>query len=64
MKKLKKKCVKIAKIKPVIGKYNWEGTNYLLGKDNWKKIEKNNLTIALNILYAKKENVSCLWFRT
>ena len=24
-------------------------------KDNWKKIEKNNQRIALNVLYAKKE---------
>ena len=26
-------------------------------KDDWKNIEKNNLTIALNVLYAKKENI-------
>ena len=25
-------------------------------KGNWKKNEKNNLTIALNVLYTKKEN--------
>ena len=24
-------------------------------KDDWKKIEKNNLKISLSILYAKKE---------
>ena len=34
-------------------------------KDDWKKIEKNNVTIALNILYVKKEkNISCLCFKS
>ena len=35
-------------------KYNWEGINFPSEKDDWKKFEKNNLTIALNILYTKK----------
>ena len=26
-------------------------------KDDWKKFEKNNVTIALNVLYAKKEKI-------
>ena len=26
-------------------------------KDNWKKLEKNNVTIPLNVLYSKKENI-------
>ena len=26
-------------------------------KNDWKKFEKNNLTIALNVLYAKKEKI-------
>ena len=47
----------IIKIKPFISKYNWEGINYPSEKDEWKKIEKNNLTIALNILYTKKEKI-------
>ena len=30
-----------------------------------KTLRKNNLTIALNVLYAKKEkNISCLCFKT
>ena len=30
-------------------------------KDDWKKIEKSNVTIDLNVSFAKKEkNVSCL----
>ena len=44
----------ILKIKPFIDKYNWEGINYPSEKDDWTKIKKNNLTIAFNILYAKK----------
>ena len=38
-------------------KYNWEGINYPSEKNDWKTFEKNNLTIVLNILYAKKEKV-------
>ena len=37
--------------------YNWEGINYPSEKDDWKKFEKNNVTIALNVLYAKKEKI-------
>ena len=29
--------------------------NFPLEKDHWKKIEKNNVRIAFNVLYAKKE---------
>ena len=36
-----------------MNKYNCEGINSLL-EDDCKKVEKNNWTIALNILYAKK----------
>ena len=31
-------------------KCNWEGIKYPSKIDNWKKFEKNNATIALNIL--------------
>ena len=37
--------------------YNWEGINYPSEKDDWKKFEKNNVTIAFNVLYAKKEKI-------
>ena len=40
-------------MKPFINKYDWKGMNYLSGKHDWKKIEKNNLEIALNVLYVK-----------
>ena len=49
---------RISKIKPFIVKSNWERSNYQsTKKSDWKKFEKNNLTTALNVLYAKKENI-------
>ena len=53
--KKQKKTQKVTKIKLFIYEYNWEGIN--VEKDDWKKFEKNNLTIALNVLYAKKEKI-------
>ena len=56
---------RIIKIKSFINKYNWEGINFPSEKDDSKKIEKNNVATALNVLYAKKEkNISCLCFKT
>ena len=43
---------------------DWEGINYSSQKDDWEKFEKNNVTIALNVLYAKKEKKSPLCFKT
>ena len=40
-----------------INKYNWEGINFPSEIDDGKKIEKNNLIIALNVLYTKKEKI-------
>ena len=62
---IKKDPQRITKIKPFINKYHWEGINFLSKKDDWKKFEKNHLTIDLNVLYAKKrKNISCLCFKT
>ena len=44
----KKDLQGITKIKLFINKYNWKGINIP------SKIEKNNVTIALIVLYAKK----------
>ena len=41
----------------MINKYNWEGINFSSEKDDWEKFEKNNVTIALNVLYTKKESM-------
>ena len=54
---IKKDLQRITKIKPFVNKYNWEGINFPLEKDDWEKFEKNNVIIALNVLYAKKEKV-------
>ena len=32
-----------------------EGINYPSEKDDWKMFEKNYLTIAINVFYAKKK---------
>ena len=46
---------RITNIKPFVNKYNWEGTNFPSERDNWKNFIKNSVTIALNVLYAKKK---------
>ena len=61
---IKKHSQRITKIKPFINKHKWQGINFPSEKDDWKKIDKNNVTIALNALYAKKIYISCLCFKT
>ena len=51
----KKDPQRITKTKPFVNKYNWKGIYFPSEKDDWKKLEKNNRTIALNVFYAKKE---------
>ena len=44
-----------------------EGINFSLKKHNWKNFEKNNVIVALNVVYAKQEiisPVSYLCFKT
>ena len=53
----KKGLQKIATIEPFINKYNYEGINFPSEKDDWKKNENHNVTIALNVLHAKKEEI-------
>ena len=43
---------RISNIKPFIDQYNWEGIDFSSGIKDWKKFERNNKTIALNILYV------------
>ena len=43
------------KFKFFLNKYDWEGINYPSEKDDREKFEKNNLTIAPNVLYPKKK---------
>ena len=44
---------KISKLKPYINKYNWEGINVPAGSKEWQIFERNNDTVALNVLYVK-----------
>ena len=50
-------------IKPFIDQYNWKGIDFPAGIKDWKKFERNNKTIALNILYihpnTKAINLAC-----
>ena len=46
----------ITKSKPFTNEYNWKEINFPSEKD-WKKIEKYNVTVALNVLYVKKEKI-------
>ena len=54
---IKKDLQRITKIKPFINKYNREGMNFISEKNDWKKSEKTNATVALNVSYAKKEKI-------
>ena len=48
---------RVSSIKPFINKYNWEGINYPSKIDDWKAFEKDNPTVALNILYTKEKEI-------
>ena len=39
----------------MISEYNSKGINFPSEKDDWEKSEKNNATIALTVLRAKKQ---------
>ena len=59
-KQIKNHSERITKITPFVDKYDkykYEGIIYPSEKVDWKNIEKNNLTIALNVAYAEKEKV-------
>ena len=48
---IKAKPERISKLKPDMNKYNWEGIDFPVGPKKWQKFERNNKTIALNILF-------------
>ena len=51
--KIKKDSQRVSKIKPFIEKYNWGDIDFLsTSKDLNKKIEQNNESVAINILYV------------
>ena len=51
---IRKDSGQITKINPFLDKCNWEGINYPSEKDDQGKCERNKLTIALNVFFAKK----------
>ena len=48
--KIKNHPERISNTEPFIDQYNWEGIKFPTGIKDWKKYERNNKTIALNIL--------------
>ena len=42
---------RISNVRPHIDQYNWEGIEFPDGIKDWKKFERNNKTIAPNILF-------------
>ena len=54
---------RISKIKPFVDQYNWKDIDFPPRIKEWKKFERNNKTIALNILSmphnAKTINLAC-----
>ena len=53
---IKKNSERVSNIKPCILRYKWKGINYPW-KIDWKTFEKNNLAIALNILYIQEKEI-------
>ena len=51
---IEKNPQRISKLKPYINKYNWEGINLPAGLKEWQNSERNNHTIALNVLCRTK----------
>ena len=50
--KIKKDPQRVAKIKPFIDQYNWNDMDLPSTGKDWKKLELNNESIAINILYV------------
>ena len=48
---------RVSNFKPFTDRYNWKGINYPSKIDDWKTFEKNNPTIALNIIYIKEKEI-------
>ena len=48
---------RITKVKTFTNKCYWKGINCPSEKGDWKKIEKNKVKVAFNVLFAKKEKI-------
>ena len=47
---IEKDTQRISKLRPYINKYNWKEIEFPVGPKEWVKFERNNKTIALNVL--------------
>ena len=47
---------RISKIKLFIDQYNWKDIDFPSHSKDWKKLESNNKSVALNILYVPHNN--------
>ena len=47
---------RISNFKPFTNQYNLDGIDFPAGIKDWKKFERNNKTIALNILYKNNKS--------
>ena len=50
--KIDKNHQRISKIRPFIDQHNWKDIDYPATSKDWKKFERNNESIAINILYV------------
>ena len=50
--RIKKDPHKISKIKPYISQYHWKDIVFLSHQKYWKRFEKNNKTIVMNIVFV------------
>ena len=48
---------RISITEPFINKYNWNNIRYPSKIDDWQTFEKNNSTIALNVLYTNEMEI-------
>ena len=63
--KINKSLQRVSKIKPFIDQYNWSDIDFPSTSKDWKKLELNNESIALNILYVPhKTRKICLAYKS
>ena len=51
-KKIRKDLQRTSKLKPYINNYNWKDIEFPSHSKEWKKFERNNKTIDLNMLFV------------
>ena len=64
---IRKSPQRISKVKPFIDQYNWKHIDPQSHSKDWKKVEQNNNTIALKILFVPhntKKNKTCIKIKT